>query len=196
MALAVSVVLLAYLLGSIPTGVLLARAVGVDVRAEGSGNIGATNVARTAGRSLGVATLLGDVSKGVIPVVLARSLGLSDGVIAAVAVAAIAGHVYSVFLAFRGGKGVATGLGVLVGLAPAAALASLATFGAAMAISRIVSVASIAAAVSGPVIMALLGYPRAYLVAGLAIAGMIVSRHAENIARLRAGTERRFRARP
>jgi glycerol-3-phosphate acyltransferase PlsY len=195
-AFATIVVLLAYLLGSIPTGVLLARAVGIDVRAAGSGNIGATNVARTAGRSLGLATLAGDVSKGVIPVVLARSLGMSHGVVAAVAVAAIGGHVYSAFLGFRGGKGVATGLGVLVGLAPAAALVSLATFAAAMAISRIVSVASIAAAVSAPIAMALLGHPRAYFVAAVAISVMIVSRHGENIARLRAGTERRFRARP
>src|SRR2546425_12995720 len=98
------VILFAYLVGSIPTGVLLGRVAGVDVRRQGSGNIGATNVARTAGRTLGILTLVGDALKGLLPVLTARALELGDPTVAGVAVAALCGHVFSIFLSFRGGK--------------------------------------------------------------------------------------------
>ena len=188
----VVLVVLAYLAGSIPTGVLLGRLAGVDVRLEGSGNIGATNVARTAGRKLGILTLVGDASKGLLPVLAARALAVGPVVLAAVAVAALCGHVFSVFLSFRGGKGVATGVGVLLGLAPAVVPIALGVFIASMALSRIVSLSSILASLVAPIAIALLGYPSAIAWAAAAIAAIIISRHHENISRLLAGTERRF----
>ncbi len=186
------VIALAYLAGSIPTGVLLARLAGIDVRSAGSGNIGATNVARTAGRTLGLLTLLGDALKGLLPVLAVRALGFEATVAAATAVAALAGHVFSVFLRFHGGRGVATGVGVLIGLAPATAPIPVAVFALAMGISKIVSFSSILAALSAPVAIALCGYPSATSVAAFVMAGLIVLRHRENISRLLAGTEPRF----
>jgi acyl phosphate:glycerol-3-phosphate acyltransferase len=182
----------AYLVGSIPTGVLLGRLAGVDVRSTGSGNIGATNVARTAGTSLGLLTLVGDFVKGLLPVFVARGIALPEAVVALVAVAALVGHVFSIFLAFRGGKGVATGIGALVALAPGGALIPLAVFAAAFAASRIVSASSVLASASVPVALVLLGYPTATCVAASSMALLIISRHHENIARLLAGTEPRF----
>ena len=188
----VLLVVLAYLAGSIPTGVLLGRVAGVDVRTQGSGNIGATNVARTAGRKLGILTLVGDALKGLVPVVVARALGLGPSGVAGVAVAALCGHVFSIFLAFRGGKGVATGVGVLLALAPAAVPISLGVFIVSMALSRIVSLSSILASLTAPLAIVLLDYPRPIAWAAVVIAAIIVARHHENISRLVAGTEQRF----
>jgi len=192
---AVALIVLAYLVGSIPTGVLLGRLAGVDVRSEGSKNIGATNVARTAGRGLGILTLVGDLSKGLLPVVAARWFVESERVIAAVAVAALLGHVFSIFLGLRGGKGVATGVGVLFGLAPGTAPLAIAVFAAMFALTRIVSLASILAAASAPIALLVLGYSGTFTLAAAAIALLIVWRHEENIARLVAGTEDRFESR-
>ena len=192
---AILFLVVAYLVGSIPTGVLLARAVGVDVRSEGSGNIGATNVARTAGRKLGILTLVGDLMKGLLPVVAARCLGQPESVVAAVAVAALAGHVFSIFLRLQGGKGVATGAGVLLGLAPTVSVIPLALFAVTFALSRIVSLASIVAAVSAPLALFVFGRQPAFTIAAGAIAALIVFRHGENISRLLAGTESRFTSR-
>lgn len=189
---ALLLIALAYLAGSIPTGVLLGRIAGVDVRAEGSGNIGATNVARTAGRKLGILTLVGDALKGFVPVLVARAVGLTPPGIAAVGVAALCGHVFSIFLAFRGGKGVATGVGVLLALAPGAVPIALAVFVASMALSRIVSLSSILASLIAPLAIALLDYPVPFVWAAVVIAAIIVARHHENISRLMAGTEQRF----
>jgi glycerol-3-phosphate acyltransferase PlsY len=186
------VIALAYLAGSIPTGVLLGRLAGIDVRSAGSGNIGATNVARTAGRTLGILTLVGDALKGLLPVLVSRALGFDAAIVAATAVAALVGHVFSVFLRFHGGKGVATGVGVLIGLAPAMAPIPVAIFALAMASSKIVSLSSILAALSAPVAIALLGYPSATSFAAFVMAGLIVLRHRQNISRLLAGTEPRF----
>lgn len=186
----VALSVLAYLAGSIPTGVLLARIAGVDVRREGSGNIGATNVARSAGRSLGVLTLIGDALKGFLPVLAAATLDGRETAIAATAAAAVVGHVFSVFLGFRGGKGVATGAGALLGIAPLAALPALAIFACVVAMSRAVSLASIVASASAAVAIFLFGYSTPRIVAGISIALLIISRHRENISRLVAGTER------
>ena len=188
-------VVAAYLIGSIPTGVLLGRIAGVDVRSEGSGNIGATNVARTAGSTLGILTLVGDLLKGLVPVVAVRALGEPDEIVAATAVAALAGHVFSIFLRMHGGKGVATGAGVLIGLAPTIAPIPLALFVGTFALSRIVSLASIVAAVSAPIALFFSGRPNAVSLAGLVISVLIVFRHHENIARLVAGTESKFSTR-
>ncbi len=190
------VILLAYLVGSIPTGVLLGRVAGVDVRAEGSGNIGATNVARTASRTLGILTLLGDGLKGLVPVLIVRSLEAgSEAVTAAAAVAALCGHVFSIFLGFRGGKGVATGFGVLLGLAPAVVPIPLGIFAVTVVLWRIVALSSILASVSAPPAMLLFGYPTSASLAAALIVALIVFRHHENISRLLAGTEPRFASR-
>jgi glycerol-3-phosphate acyltransferase PlsY len=185
-------VVLAYLCGSIPTGVLVARRRGVEVRQVGSGNIGATNVARSAGKKAGLLTLIGDVAKGLVPVLIVRFLDLGEIPLVCTAVAALLGHIFSPFLGFSGGKGVATGLGVYLGLAPLAILLALPFFLITFAVSRIVSLASLVAAAVTPLLLFLLSYPLPHLIAGLVIAGIIVSRHHENIARLRKGQEPKF----
>jgi glycerol-3-phosphate acyltransferase PlsY len=186
------VIVLAYFCGSIPTGVILARRLGIDVRKVGSGNIGATNVARSVGKKTGLLTLLGDAAKGLIPVLLVRILDLGETPLACAAVAALLGHVFSPFLRFSGGKGVATGLGVFLGLAPQAILLALLLFIFTFALSRIVSLASLIAAGATPVLLFLLSYPQGHILAGVIIAGLIIIRHHENIVRLLKGQESRF----
>ena len=185
--------LAAYACGSIPTGVLIARRRGVAVQDAGSGNVGATNVARTAGKRAGILTLVGDVLKGVLPVLVVRWLALGDVILAATAVAALVGHVFSVFLKFSGGKGVATGLGVILGLTPLAVGTALVGFGLVFAATRLVSLASIVAAALTPVLIYLFAYSCSALVAGSLIAGLIILRHHENIRRLIRGEEQPFR---
>jgi len=146
---AAGLVLLGYLSGSIPFGLLLVRASrGVDVRAQGSGNIGATNVARVAGKGLGAVVLVLDALKGALPVLLAAAVEGNGAVPALVGVAAFAGHVAPPWLGFRGGKGVATALGVLAVLAPRAALAGAVTWAVVLAVLRISSVGSLLAGIA------------------------------------------------
>jgi glycerol-3-phosphate acyltransferase PlsY len=184
----------AYLLGSVPTGLLLAKAAGVDIRQSGSGNIGATNVYRTLGRSVGVMTLIGDCLKGLLPVLLARYLQLPDTWVAAVGLAAFLGHVYTVFLGFKGGKGVATALGVFLGVAPLAVAGALLIFVAMVWKWRYISLGSITAAAAMPTLVAI-NDPQPYILCmTAAISGLVIWKHRENIARLRAGTESRFKA--
>jgi glycerol-3-phosphate acyltransferase PlsY len=187
-------VVVAYLLGSIPTGLLLARAAGVDIRASGSGNIGATNVYRTLGRSVGVMTLIGDCLKGLLPVVVAGSLAFSPVWIAAVGLAAFLGHVYTVFLGFKGGKGVATALGVFLGVAPLAVVGALAVFVAVVWKTRYISLGSITAAAVMPGLVAVVDGRPVLVLMTVLIAALVVWKHRENIQRLRAGTENRFKA--
>ena len=187
-------VLVGYVCGSIPFGVLLARRAGVDVRREGSGNIGAANVARTAGKLLGVATLLADGLKGALPVALARSLDASAGVSAATGLAAVLGHVYPLALRFAGGKGVATALGALLVLCPLAVLPAVAVFAAVVGVWRLVSLGSILGATAAAGAAMLLPYPRPVQASAAAMALVIVVRHRDNLRRLRAGTEPRFGA--
>ncbi len=182
----------AYLCGSIPTGVLIARQLGVDVRKVGSGNIGATNVARGAGKKAGILTLLGDAAKGLIPVLVVRFLALGEMALAGAAVAALLGHIFPIFLGFSGGKGVATGLGVFLGLAPCAILLALLLFSVTFALTRIVSLSSLVAAAATPVLLFLLAYSSGHIIAGVVIAGLILMSHRENIARLRKGQEPKF----
>lgn len=198
------VALVAYLIGSVPTGLLLARLKQVDVRSTGSGNIGATNVARSAGTTLGLLTLLLDVAKGALPVLLVDLVGLelaADPVLARLArvVAALStllGHVFPVTLGFRGGKGVATALGALIALAPAALPLPLLAFTVVFAASRWVSLASLAAAFTSPLSASLAGYPPDVTTAIAAMAVVIILRHRDNIGRLLSGTEPRFERRP
>jgi acyl phosphate:glycerol-3-phosphate acyltransferase len=184
----------AYVVGAVPIGFLVARSVGVgDIRRHGSGNIGATNVLRTAGRLPAIITLLGDVGKGYAAVAVASRLGSDDPVVtAAGAVAAVVGNCWSVFLGFRGGKGGATGLGALLRLTPLATLAALPVFLVVAATTRFVSLATLLSAACVPFGALALGSPRASVVGALAAAAIVIVRHRENIARLRAGTERRL----
>ncbi len=189
----------AYLMGSIPTGVILARAFSnVDPRTQGSKNIGATNVFRTAGKILGVITLLGDILKGLIPVAVARGTLDSYFWIGAVALAAFLGHLYSIFLKFKGGKGIATGLGVFLALSPLPAILSLLVFGAVLYKWRFVSLGSLAATAAFLFLLALLEIHRTYIPFALIIGVFIFYRHRENIERMLVGKESKIgeRSRP
>ena len=180
----------AYLLGAVPFGWLLGRlAGGMDVRRVGSGNIGATNVARSLGPWAGILTLALDVGKGAAAVWGAGRLAGSPGVAMAAGLAAVAGHVFPVYLGFRGGKGVATGLGAFLVLDPIAAAGAALVFLAAVAVSRRVSAGSILAAASLPVILLFREAPPGLVLTGLAASLLIILRHAENIRRLFQGTE-------
>jgi glycerol-3-phosphate acyltransferase PlsY len=184
----------AYLLGSIPTGYILGKLSGVDVRQTGSGNVGATNVARAVGKWQGVVTLLADAAKGMIPVAIGLWLNLQPEAIAAIAGAAFLGHLFPVFLKFRGGKGVATGLGALLVIAPLATFALLGVFVAVVLPTRLVSLSSIIAAAMAPLALWIFFQPAAIVSLGGFLAAMIVWRHRGNIQRLIAGTEPRFGA--
>ena len=186
---------LAYLCGSIPTGVLLSARHGVDPRDIGSGNIGATNVARTAGTRVGILTLIGDALKGLLPVLLAARLGFDEVTVALTGLAAFGGHLFSCFLRFRGGKGVATALGVLLGLAPFAMAIVVPTFVVIVAATRYVSLASMAMAVLTAPLLVVLGYPYSTIAAAMVMGLFIVVRHRDNIRRIRFGTESRIGSR-
>ncbi len=191
MAVFVLVVAASYLIGSIPFSYLIARICkGVDIRKTGSGNVGATNVWRTAGPAAGAAALAADAAKGAAAVVLARSFG-GPGLVALSAAAVLAGHSWPLFLGFRGGKMIATAAGVVLVISPKALGAALAVWLLVLAASRYVSLSSIAAAVSLPVFMALLKLERPYVWLGLFAAVFAVLKHIPNIKRLLAGTEPR-----
>lgn len=188
-------VLCAYLIGSIPTGLLLARAFGgVDIRTQGSGNIGATNVYRTLGRKVGILTLVGDCLKGLLPVLAAKWLGMPELWVAAVGLAAFLGHIFPVFLGFKGGKGVATALGVFLAASPLAVLAALGVFVVVLVAWRYVSLASITAAAAMPALTALIDRKPMIVAMSLIIAVVVIGKHHQNISRLRNGTESRFKA--
>ena len=184
----------AYLLGSIPTGLLLAKAFGVNIRETGSGNIGATNVYRTLGRKVGVMTLLGDCLKGLIPVLIARQLGLPEIWIAATGLAAFLGHVYTIFLGFKGGKGVATALGVFLGVSPVSVGAVLLIFVAVVWKWRYISLGSIVAAAAMPGFVAVAVGRPVFVIMTVIVSLLVIWKHKENIKRLREGTENRFKA--
>jgi glycerol-3-phosphate acyltransferase PlsY len=185
-------IFVAYLLGSIPTGLLLARRAGIDPRRSGSGNIGATNVARSAGVRIGLATLAGDATKGALPVMTARWLGLGEPLAASAGVAAVIGHIAPIGLRFRGGKGVATALGALSVLAPWTAAACVAVFAGVAWRHRLVSLASILATITAPAVLLATGAPAGTTTAMAVVAVLIVLRHHENLRRLMAGTEPRL----
>ncbi|MDX8393732.1 MAG: glycerol-3-phosphate 1-O-acyltransferase PlsY [Mariprofundales bacterium] len=181
--------LIAYLLGSIPFGLLFARWFsGVDIRQHGSGNIGATNALRTGGKTLGIATLLADIAKGSLAVWLAINQQTFDVVIAISFVAVVCGHVFPIWLKFKGGKGVATVLGALLPWLPLTALAAALLFALVCWRSRIVSAASIAAAISLP-LFAELFYGVIPAIACILCGVLVIARHHENIIRLLNGSE-------
>ena len=186
--------LLGYLIGSVPFGVLITRGLGLgDVRAIGSGNIGATNVLRTGHRGAALATLLLDGGKGALAVLLARALAAEDAAQVA-GLAAFLGHCFPAWLGFRGGKGVATALGLLFAVAWPVGLVACATWAAVAAFLRYSSLAALTAVGLAPVAAVLTERGEA-LALCLALAVLVYARHAANIGRLRAGTEPRIGAR-
>jgi acyl phosphate:glycerol-3-phosphate acyltransferase len=185
----------AYLIGSIPTGVIVGRMRGFDPRAVGSGNIGASNVVRAGGISSAVMTLVGDALKGAIPVIVTRAAGFPPSTIAWVGLAAFIGAICSVFLGFSGGKGIACALGIWLAISPMAILFALAAFAVVVAISRITSLASIAAAIVLPPVVAALGLPHHYLLLAILMTALALFRHRENIMRLSRGEEPKFQPR-
>jgi len=196
LAAAVSVVAIAYLIGGIPFGFLLVKlTTGKDVRAEGSGNIGATNVLRTTGRGVAVATLLLDIAKGFFAVWLAAELSNNDPLLTALAALAVmAGHAYPVFLKFRGGKAVASFIGAFLYLTPFPLLSALLVFLAVVAATRYISAGSIIAAAAFPFGVWLIEHPPLPIfLASLAAGAFIVYRHRENLRRIRLGKENVFR---
>ena len=184
-------VLLAYLLGSLSFAILLSRLTGgPDPRASGSGNPGATNMLRVAGRKLAVLTLLGDLGKGLLPVLLAGQLGLDVRQQAWVGLAAVIGHLCPLYFRFRGGKGVATAAGMLLGLYPPAALLALAAWALTFFLTRTSSLASL---IATPLTLPLLAWQQpAALLPLCVLSGLITWRHRGNLRDLWAGRERHF----
>lgn len=186
-------VVFAYLLGSVPVGLLVARLFGgADPRDSGSGNIGATNVARTLGRLPGILTLAGDALKGFLPALWAISAFESPWASAIVGLAAFLGHLFPVYLGFKGGKGVATALGVFLALAPGPVLLCACLFAAVVWKWRIVSLSSLAAAAALPLFAGFLGSPTAVVLLAAVVAGLTAWKHKGNIERLIEGTESRL----
>jgi acyl phosphate:glycerol-3-phosphate acyltransferase len=184
--------LTSYLIGSIPFGVLMARAQNLNIREHGSGNIGATNVARVMGKKAGLLTLLGDVLKGVIVVFGAASLYEKPMLIALAGLMVFLGHLYSIFLKFKGGKGVATSLGLFSYVMPWATLCSVGVFAICLWISGYVSIGSIMAAISLPLFAIFFKLPLPYIYLAVIVGLLTVQRHYGNILRLIEGTETKF----
>lgn len=184
----------AYLLGSVPFSFLVARWFGVvDVRSVGSGNVGATNVLRSAGRTAGLLALVLDAGKGAGAAFLAGLVEPARSVVPPLAaVAAVLGHMYPVWLRFQGGKGVATGAGAFAPLAPAATAIAVLVFAATAAVTRYVSVGSIAAATALAALAFALGSPPAVAWSAAFVAALVVFKHRGNLRRLAAGTESRL----
>lgn len=188
-----------YLIGAIPFGLLVGRLAGVDVRTAGSGNIGATNVNRLLGKKFGVITLVLDCLKGFLPIFLATLL-LPDGpyrhwLVLLCGILAVVGHMFPVYLGFRGGKGVATALGVFLFLSPPVIAISLTVFIGVVLLSRFVSAGSLAASALFPCWLFFFGHPPATVLAGGIVAALIWLKHHENIGRLWRGEEKTWKKR-
>jgi glycerol-3-phosphate acyltransferase PlsY len=190
------ILIIVYLIAAIPTGVVLSRLMGSeDVRQAGSGNIGATNVYRVAGKLAGVLTLVGDILKGFLPLLAFRNwMSPTPTQLGVACCIAIIGHCYPVYLKFKGGKGIAIALGVFLILSPKAVLGAVIVFIIAVAITRYVSLGSILAAMSAPLLILMLNYPQPTFLTALFIATLVTWRHRTNIRRLLDGTENRFKA--
>ena len=197
------IALFGYLLGSVPTGLLLTRLFSkVDPREAGSGNIGATNIYRIAGKRLGVVTLIGDILKGLIPIAVASAWGLVDrwGVsrdvwIALVGLSPVVGHIFPIFLGFKGGKGVATALGVYLAVSPVAVFIEFLVFLGVVWKWRFVSVGSLICVITIPFLIAFFrSDSAAYFALSVIIAALVIYRHKENISRLLQGTENKWKA--
>lgn len=194
---AVVVLVMGYLLGSLPTGLLVVRALtGQDIRAAGSGNIGTVNVYRVAGLPASVLVLGVDMLKGAAPVMLTRAWGQPAAIQVAGGLAAIAGHNWSLFLRFGGGKGIATSFGVLLAISPPVGVIAAVVWGIVVAITRYASLGSLLGMISVPVAMWWRREPPAYLVFGLVTLTFAIYRHRANMARLISGTELKVTDKP
>jgi glycerol-3-phosphate acyltransferase PlsY len=186
----IGAVFVAYLIGSVPSGLVLSKLFGKqDPREYGSGNIGATNVTRTGGKLLGAFTMLADIFKGLVPVILAIFAGLSEEWIAAVALAVFLGHLFPLYLKFKGGKGVATMLGVMLPWQPVIALVGLAIWILLLRFSHYVSLSSILTSLALPLLAWGTGGSIACLLVSIVFAFLVTVKHAGNIRRLVDGTE-------
>lgn len=190
-------IIASYLVGAVPFGILLSRSSGIDIRSLGSGNIGATNVTRLLGKKLGMLTLLADVAKGYVPMaVVARLLPETSekpAIIALCGAAAVLGHMFPVYLGFRGGKGVATGLGVFLFLAPKAVFLCLLVFGAAVGLSGFVSLGSLLGSLAMVPGLWLLHEPAWKIMLASFVVLLIWFKHSRNIDRLVRGTEKSWK---
>lgn len=184
----------AYLAGSIPCGIIVSKFLGAgDPRLQGSGNIGATNISRVSGKKAGLITLMGDALKGALPALAGILLAPDTPYIAGLAgFAAFIGHLYPLTLGFKGGKGIATALGVFLVLTPWAIALEALLFAVMILLTRIVSVGSIMAALTLPLCICLLDYPKAYALVALFIAILTIYKHRENLKRLIEGEEPKF----
>jgi glycerol-3-phosphate acyltransferase PlsY len=184
-----------YLIAAIPTGIVLAKVMGYeDVRDKGSGNIGATNVYRVAGKLAGILTLTGDILKGFLPLLACKTwLAPTPTQLGVACAMAIVGHCYPVYLKFRGGKGIATALGIFLVMSPTAVLGAAIVFGIAVATTRYISLGSVLAAMSAPLLVLMLNEPQPIFLSTLFIATLIIWRHRSNIKRLMDGSENRFK---
>lgn len=192
MFLDILLVLCGYVLGSVPTGFLAGRARGVDVRRAGSGNIGMANVLRTAGKWPAIITMVGDMVKGFAPVFLARLTTENEWVITAVALAAVVGHCWPVFLRFKGGKAVATGAGTTIALAPLVGLMLFAFWCVVVLVSRYTSLGAISVMVVTPVVFLVTGQPTPYVLYTAVGGALVLWRHRENARALMQGRERKI----
>jgi len=190
------ILIVIYLIAAVPTGIVLAKVMGYeDVRDKGSGNIGATNVYRVAGKLAGVLTLTGDILKGFLPLLACKTwLAPTPAQLGIACAMAIVGHCYPVYLKFRGGKGIATALGIFLVMSPTAVLGAAIVFGITVATTRFISLGSVLAAMSAPLLVLMLNQPQPIFLATLFIAALIVWRHRSNIKRLMDGAEDRFKA--
>jgi len=185
-----ALIILAYLLGSLSFGLLIARVYGgADLRRSGSGNIGATNVARLLGKTAGILTLFGDVAKGLVAVLLAQAWGHTSMLPAVAALAAVLGHMFPLYYGFRGGKAVATALGVFLPTLPWPLLGGVVVWLVVVAVWRYVSAGSMLAALVVPLLAALWSYPLPLVLAAVLIALLVLYKHRENLHRLRQGRE-------
>ncbi|MEY4684338.1 MAG: glycerol-3-phosphate 1-O-acyltransferase PlsY [Pseudomonadota bacterium] len=184
---------LAYLMGSVSTAIIVSRLLGLpDPRQQGSKNPGATNVLRLGGKKAAAITLIGDALKGLIPVVIAKALGVAPEILAAVSLAAFLGHLYPIFFGFKGGKGVATALGIFLGLSPWVGLAVLATWLLTAFLFKYSSLAALTAALLSPLYLWFILHSEVLVGVGLTMALLLVSRHRANIERLLKGEESRI----
>jgi len=181
-----------YLIGAIPTGQLLARARGVDLSQHGSGNVGATNALRVLGKRAGVLTLSGDVAKGALAVMLARLINNSSGYLALVAFVTVAGHCFSIPGKLKGGKGVATALGVLGSLLPGATAFALLVFVIILWLSKLVSLSSVSAVLALPIAAMVLAAPDDLVYGAVCIALLVTYRHKANLQRIIEGREEKI----
>ena len=201
MPIGIFIALFGYLLGSVPTGLILTKLFSkVDPRKIGSKNIGATNIFRTAGKSLGILTLAGDVAKGMIPVIIAMRMVTSypssipnDYWIALAGLSPVIGHIFPIFLGFKGGKGVATALGNYFFISTAAVIVEAVIFVGIVWKWRFISLGSIICTITIPILIAFLTESKAYFISSIIIAALVLYRHQANISRLLQGTENKWK---